>query len=76
MDSIKAIDKRINQLNRLKATILELLPNGPSRRRKAYENLSNGPVPRAKRILSANARARISAAQKTRWLKWKKANAK
>ena len=76
MDSIKAIDKRINQLNRLKTTILELLPNGPARRRKGHENLSNGPVPRAKRVLSAAGRARISAVQKARWSKWKKANAK
>ena len=67
------IDKKIANLNQLKVTVAELwemfpVKNGATRTRKAGR-------PRTKRVLSATARASISAAQKARWKAWKKAKA-
>lgn len=66
------IDKKIANLNQLKVTVAELwelfpVKNGATRTRKAEGR------PRTKRVLSVTARAAISAAQKARWSKWKKA---
>ena len=64
------IDKKIANLNQLKVTVAELwelfpVKNGATRTRKAEQ-------PRAKRIMSKQARARIAQAQRDRWAKWKK----
>jgi hypothetical protein len=86
MDSIRAIDKKIAQLQELKRTILELLPDAKSEKRtithlgywqtaRVDKADPTRPAPRAKRVLSKDARARIAAAQKIRWAKWKKAKA-
>jgi len=65
------IDKKIANLNQLKVTVAELWEMFPVKNGAT----SKAGRPRTKRVLSATARASISAAQKARWKAWKKAKA-
>lgn len=67
---VAAVDEEISRLEKVRAL---LLSSGGSR----ISSSSFGNKPRKKRFLSADARARIAAAQKKRWAKQKAAqNAK
>jgi hypothetical protein len=67
---VAAVDEEISRLEKVRAL---LQSSGSSR----IASASFGNRPRKKRILSADARARIAAAQKRRWAKQKAAqNAK
>lgn len=63
---IAAVDEEISRLQKVRAL---LQSNGGSR----VSTSSFGNRPRKKRVLSADARARIAAAQKRRWAKQKAA---
>ncbi|HUB20379.1 MAG TPA: hypothetical protein VL990_17190 [Acidobacteriaceae bacterium] len=68
-DLVAAVDEEISRLEKVRAL---LLSTGSSRIGTSFGN-----KPRKKRFLSADARARIAAAQKRRWAKQKAAqNAK
>jgi hypothetical protein len=62
---VAAVDEEISRLEKVRAL---LLSTGGSRISSAFGN-----KPRKKRFLSADARARIAAAQKRRWAKQKAA---
>jgi hypothetical protein len=67
---VAAVDEEISRLEKVRAL---LLSTGGSR----ISSSSFGNKPRKKRVLSADARARIAAAQRRRWAKQKAAqNAK
>lgn len=65
---IAAVDEEISRLEKVRAL---LQSTGGSR----ISTSSFGNRPRRKRVLSADARARIAAAQKRRWAKQKAAQA-
>ncbi len=60
---VAAVDEEISRLEKVRAL---LLSTGGSRISSSFGN-----KPRKKRVLSADARARIAAAQKRRWAKQK-----
>ena len=67
---VQAIDQEIVKLQKARALLLEsttVTKRGPGRPRTAVASKSV-----SKRTLSAEARAKISAAQKARWVKAKK----
>ncbi|MFN2974933.1 hypothetical protein [Terriglobus aquaticus] len=64
---IEALDREINRLKQARA-ILETLPNSePTKRGPGRPKSSTVTAAPKKRIMSAEARARIAAAQKKRW---------
>lgn len=67
---IAAVDEEISRLEKVRAL---LQSNGVTRVPSAATSFGNRP--RKKRVLSAEARARIAAAQKRRWAKQKAATA-
>lgn len=65
---IAAVDEEINRLEKVRALLQSSGGSG-------FSHSSFGNRPRKKRVLSAEARARIAAAQKRRWAKQKAAQA-
>lgn len=65
----------LQQLNAINQAIIALSVDRPRRgRRTIAEQRFAALAPRRKRHMSASARARIAAAQRARWAKWKKEN--
>jgi hypothetical protein len=65
--AVAQIDHEIAKLQRVRAVLLEF-NNGIPTKPEFHGQ-------RGKRMLSASARARIAAAQKARWAKWKRGRA-
>lgn len=66
---LAAIDEEISKLQQVRKILQS------SNQTKLASGLSKSGKPRAKRVLSADARARIAAAQKRRWARQKKSSA-